>query len=225
MKEAGVTIAPAIMVSEWEELLEAISFVGSFSKHAQIDVMDGHLVPSFSFPYNKTMLDGRRIENPHNIFLEVHLMVQHPQEVGRRFIHAGASRIVAQVEGFREGELLRVYESWSEEDCALGISILLDTPLADIDELVRSGLVDVIQVMSIQKIGFQGEPFDERAYARIRELKALYPHMKVSVDGGVSVDNITHLIHAGADILSIGSAIMKSSNPASAYNAFTNQRT
>ena len=98
-----------------------------------------------------------------------------------------------------------------------GISLVLDTPLTSIQSLVASHEVDMVQVMSIARIGVQGSRFDDRAYERIRALRAQFPELPIAVDGGVAQDNAALLVAAGATHLGVGSAIVKSPDPAAAY--------
>ena len=79
--------------------------------------------------------------------------------------------------------------------------------------IINSGAVSLVQVMSIARVGYQGEKFDGRALARIRELRELYPSVTIAVDGGVNSENIKSLFDAGANSFGIGSRIMKAENP------------
>lgn len=217
MSQRLPTIAPAIIADEWDSLVAQIEQVHSAAERIQIDVMDGQLVPSFSFPYNKTMLANQTLPHANDIHFEAHLMVQHPQEVGIRFIHAGARSIIAQIEGFRVGEASRVYNIWKEAGAVeTGVSLMLDTPIEHVYPLIENGDVALVQVMSIARIGFQGEAFDSRALMRIQELKERYPNVTIAVDGGVSADNLETLLDAGATQFGIGSAIMRAENPSEA---------
>lgn len=215
-------IEPAIMADEWESLVAHIESIADVATHVQIDVMDGHLVPSISFPYNKTFLEDQRLPHADTISFSAHLMVQHPQEVGHRFIDAGVRRIVAQIEGFREGEVSRVCEEWKQRGVQTGISLLLDTALEDIEPLVESEVVSIVQVMSIARIGYQGEPFDERALVRIAQLRRKYPDVTIAVDGGVNEETLEPLLDAGANLFGVGSAIMKAEEPEQAYTHLSN---
>ncbi len=213
MKRPQPVIAPAIMADEWDVLVSEIERVAPTASRIQIDVMDGHLVPSFSFPYNKTMLSNQQLPHKDTITFDVHLMVQHPQEVGHRFIDAGASCITAQIEGFRVGEAQRVYEEWKDRGANVGVSLLLDTPLSEIVPLIENDAISLVQVMSIARIGYQGEAFDGRAISRVRILRERYPDVTIAVDGGVHAETLPTLRAAGADIFNIGSAIMHTNNP------------
>lgn len=89
----------------------------------------------------------------------------------------------------------------------VGLGIALDTPIAKLDSLAPLG--DFIQTMGIAVLGHQGEPFDPRALARVRELRERFPSHPISVDGGVEIDNARALVEAGASRLVAGSAIFE----------------
>jgi len=73
-----------------------------------------------------------------------------------------------------------------------------------------------VQCMGIKKIGFQGQSFDESVIERVRLLRASFPQLMISVDGGVNESNIVALAEAGADHLVVGSAIWSSETPTDA---------
>tara|TARA_B100000745_G_scaffold205743_1_gene136009 strand:+ start:616 stop:1281 length:666 start_codon:yes stop_codon:yes gene_type:complete len=212
MKNALPIVQPAVMADEWVLLMASITRV-DFASHIQIDVMDGILVPSTSFPYNETNLEGRKL--PEGVDFEAHLMVVNPEAMGIAFIQAGCRRITAQLEGFGTG-IVDVIQRWRIAGAeAVGISIMLDTPLTHIDELIPH--IDSLQIMSIASIGYQGHAFDERALIRIRELSKRYPDVIIAVDGGVNESNIHLVTAAGADVIGVGSALMRTDNPKETY--------
>ena len=208
------------MAGEWGELVAEIERIANFALRIQIDVMDGHLVPSISFPYNKTILSEQEFPYKGRIDFDIHLMVQNPQEVGNRFIKAGATTIIAQIEGFRESTADSVFREWKENGAVTGVSLLLDTPIEEIVPLIESNVVSIVQVMSIARIGYQGEKFDERAITRIKELREMYPEITIAVDGGVKIENVKRIVATGVHIIGVGSAIMKEEDPVGALYMF-----
>ena len=64
--------------------------------------------------------------------------------------------------------------------------------------------------MGIEKIGFQGQNFDERVINQVKSLRTKYPELKISVDGSVNENTAPELIKAGVDRLIIGSALLRS---------------
>lgn len=209
---------PALMAGDWKTLLAKIDAVRDVARVVQVDVMDGVFVSPRSFPYTEISLNVSAFPYGDILFYEVHLMVQDPQDIGSTFIRAGAKRIIGHIESFDSVDAARrCLRHWRAEGVQAGISLLINTPLAAITPLIESGDVDVVQVMSIAEIGYQGHPFDERAIERVRALRKQYPELTISVDGGVSKENARTLVDAGADILCVGSAILKSKNPHKAY--------
>lgn len=211
-------VLPAIMPRTTDELRTTVLSVLTYARTVHLDIMDGMLVPHASWPYTEggmspTVLPSADI----CAHIEAHLMVQDPAAAGAALARAGVPSIIAQFEGFRDVDAARqAIALWRAEGARrIGISILLDTPIADAAPLFDD--TDLIQIMSIARIGFQGEPFDIRAVARVRDVHAAYPGACICVDGGVSKDNIARLAGVGASRFAVGSSIMRTSDPAAAY--------
>lgn len=196
-----------------------------FTPLVQLDVADGAFVPAKSWPY----FEGQQAELQHladgpanlpcsdAVQYEIHLMTDTPRDIGTLFARAGAARILGHVEAFAgTGEAQSALQVWREAGAKeVGLAVLLDTPLSFVQTLAES--CDVIQLMSIAKLGYQGAAFEPSVVGRIRELHASYPAVVIEVDGGVSEHNIAELVRAGATRFGVGSAITKAPNPESAY--------
>jgi ribulose-phosphate 3-epimerase len=74
--------------------------------------------------------------------------------------------------------------------------------------------------MGIDNIGFQGQKFDARVIDKIRAVKERFPDIKITIDGGVSLENAQTLLDAGADRLVVGSQIFNSDNIVETYHQF-----
>ena len=207
------------------ELAKRSAEFTSFATMVQLDIADGNFAPVVSWPYfhgQKQELDrmgasGECLPHSDALQYEIHMMVREPGEVGTLLARAGAHRLVPHIEAFENTDAARrAFAAWKAAGAQeIGLAILIDTPLEALDALI--GEIDVVQVMSIAKIGRQGEPFDERALHRVEELHAQYPDLMVSVDGGISEANVELLVRAGANRLCVGSAISKAANPAAAF--------
>jgi len=210
----------AIMAANWDTLLKKLNLVSDFSNQIQIDVMDGILSTSISFPYTDNKgFSKNNLPNTDSVDYEVHLMVADPLMVGLQFIELGVESIVAQIEGFKDyKDIENVLKEWKTiGDVKIGLSIMLDTEIDKIKKIIDSDLLDYVQVMSIARIGYQGEKFDERTINRVKELRSKYPNLTISVDGGVGEENILRLKEAGVNIFSVGSTIVNSDNPENSY--------
>jgi len=211
-------VMPGIMPKSFSDLENLSQSVSSFAQWVQLDVMDGLFVPEKSWPYIGGTPAGEVRKNPlpESVSFEIHLMVKNPKEVGIAFAESGARRIIPHIEVFDEPEdaieALSEYTDAGAEE--VGISLLLDTPIASIEPLLFEGSVDIVQVMGIAEIGFQGHKFEDRTLERISRLRGDHPDLIISVDGGVSKENAGALIEAGANRLVSGSAVLKSDDPA-----------
>ncbi|WKZ26501.1 MAG: hypothetical protein QY304_00135 [Candidatus Paceibacterota bacterium] len=219
-----IKVIPAIIPKSFHDLEEKMSQVVGLVPLVQIDVMDGKLTPEASWPYlNSENTDFVAIKKEEKEFpfweeldFEVDLMVRQPENVWFDWIIAGAKRIIFHVESTEDlGSLVKNFkEKLPASDSALhielGLALDIDTPNEKVYPFVPE--LDFVQFMGIAKIGFQGQPFDERVLEKIKSFKQKFPEAIVSVDGGVSLETAPRLIEAGATRLASGSAIFESGN-------------
>ena len=217
-----VETIPALLSRSREEIHKAAQSVLPFALTVQLDVVDGLFNNNLTWPYESTGLieagfDELALPSLTELYWEVHLMTQMPQALGEKFIAMGAKRIIAHIEALGNADVARdTFDVWHAAGAHVGVSLLLDTPISAIEELVHD--VEVVQVMSIAQIGVQGYTFDARATVRITELRNRYPHIVIAVDGGVNAANAPELVAAGANRLCVGSAILKAEDPRAAYD-------
>lgn len=200
-------IIPAIIPKNFDDLKTKISFVKGMTNYVQIDITDGIFVSSKSWPFSDEMWSlGIHLTLPcEECNLEFDLMINRPEEKIQNWLEIGAKRIVIHVESTNNlekiiGELKGKVE--------IGLAFNINTSFELFDNLLNK--VDFIQLMGIEKIGFQGEQFSEKVFEKIKELKIKKPDIIISVDGGVNLENAQRLIEAGVSRLVIGSAIFES---------------
>lgn len=220
-------IIPALMPKSFSELREKLELVSGLVSTIQLDVMDGIFVPPKSWPYSEDVnildeLIRDEVELPgwQDINFEVDLMVQNPEQIVDKWLCVGVSRVIIHIESTENlaDIVTRVESNVDRKNTAgddlyrveLGFAMDIDTPNESMYEWVPQ--VDFVQCMGIAKIGYQGNPFDERVVSKIKDLKDCYPDVIIQVDGGVSLDTAQQLIEAGAARLVSGSAIWKSGN-------------
>ncbi|GMQ94894.1 MAG: ribulose-phosphate 3-epimerase [Patescibacteria group bacterium] len=221
-------IIPAIMPKSFKELEEKASLLAGLVDVVQIDVMDGRFVPEKTWPYAgedvslKELAGGKRhFPESARLSYEIDLMVSQPEESMGSWIWAGARRIIFHIESIGDMDLF--WEKIShidppadflkalgveKSDVELGLALNIETPNEALFPHIEK--VDFVQCMGIARIGYQGEPFDERVLHKLRDLRKHYPELILSVDGGVNLETAPRLIEAGANRLVSGSAILES---------------
>ena len=214
-----IEITPAVLVKDFDELNEKLAKFVNITKMVQIDICDGKFVPSISWPMNQK--DQSSVQNILNeeegmpfweqLDYEFDLMVLNAHKQFDFFARLGAKKMVFHLEAeeassFRE--FLESLDPYFKDNVDIGLAINTTTNINKLDPFIN--LIDFVQCMGIEKIGFQGEPFDERVLNQIKDLRSKYPELKISVDGAINEGNAQKIIDAGATRLVIGSALLNS---------------
>lgn len=218
-----IEIIPALMAEDGSELADYAREFRGLIKTVQIDVMDGHFVPERSWPYASEQASFERIiEQKEGLPLwqelnyEADLMIAHTETEIDKWVQSGVERVIVHYEALKDPKAFFARDLFTEpvnkEFMQMGVAINIDTPSEEIFSYIESGAVSFVQCMGIAQIGYQGQPFDERVLPKIEGLRKHYPELIISVDGGVGFDTIADLVHAGANRLVSGSAILESGN-------------
>ncbi|MCJ7814276.1 MAG: ribulose-phosphate 3-epimerase [Candidatus Atribacteria bacterium] len=173
-----------------------------------LDIMDGNFVPNISF-------GPRIVESIRSITslpLEVHLMVEKPENHIKSFINAGGDIIIVHYETSKH--LDRLIQIINEAGVKSGIALNPATPLSVIEYLTSE--IDFLLLMTVNP-GFGGQKFIPQMIAKIEKARNIIDNQKKSIslgiDGGINLDNISEVIKAGAEIIVVGQLISKSANP------------
>jgi ribulose-phosphate 3-epimerase len=197
-------IIPSIIARDFAEVKKKIASVEALVTWAQVDIMDGRFVLPSTWAVAEDLY-----ELPGQTKIEAHLMVEQPEDILPEWLKY-ADRILVHYES--TNIFPAIAESFTGHLVELGVVLNLDTPLAVLENLPEN--VKVVQLMSINKVGYQGEDLNEEIFARIKTLRKMLPNVKISIDGGVTLENARALVAAGADNLIVGSAIWQASNVA-----------
>jgi len=201
-------IAPSILSADFSKLgdeIKAVETAGADWIHA--DVMDGHFVPNITIG----PLVVEAVRRVTNLPIDVHLMIENPDNYISAFAEAGASYISVQVETCihlnRTVQLIK--------DCGAHAGVVLNpsTPLASLEWIIED--VDYVLIMSVNP-GFGGQAFIPGSLAKIKVLRKQIQERGlaalIEVDGGVNEKTIAEIAAAGADIFVAGSAIFGSTD-------------
>ena len=89
-----IQIAPSILAADFARLAEAIRMVEAGADVIHVDVMDGHFVPNITMGPPVVASLSKATTLP----LDVHLMIEEPDDYIPAFVEAGASWISVHVE-------------------------------------------------------------------------------------------------------------------------------
>jgi len=138
--------------------------------------------------------------------IDVHLMVDAPENYIEPFAKAGASRLSFHPETVDNPEM--VLQKIRGAGMEVGLAFNPDKPVNISDELLAS--LDLILIMSVFP-GFSGQAFIKESLKKMKEtrerLDKLNAKTYLAVDGGLKTDNIGDVARAGANYFVIGSGL------------------
>lgn len=197
-------IAPSILSANFAKLGQEVDdVVAAGCEWIHFDVMDNHYVPNLTFgPMICEALREHGVTAP----IDVHLMVEPVDQMIESFAKAGASSITFHPEASKH--IHRSLSLIKQYGCLAGIVLNPATPLTYVEECIEE--LDLVMVMSVNP-GFGGQSFIPSSLDKIRRLRELAEskgkNIRISVDGGVKLNNIKEIADAGADTFVMGSAI------------------
>jgi len=211
-------LAPSLLAADFTRLGDEIQTCIDNDIHwLHCDIMDGHFVPNIS--YGPFIVDAIRDAAP-DAFLDVHLMIENPDQYIEAFANAGANLISVHQETCPH--LHRTIQHIKGHDCMAGVVL---NPATSVDLLYPIlADVDLVLVMSVNP-GFGGQSFIESSLQKVYKLKAIREQMNhnylIEVDGGVNSGNCTKLVQKGADVLVAGSSVFKKDDTPAAIKELT----
>lgn len=184
-----------------------------------VDVMDGHFVPNLTM--GADMIRGLRRHLP-DVYLDVHLMVERPQEYVEAFAEAGANQFAFHAEvcppGDGGAQGLALIERIHALGMDAGVVVNPPTPVQAVEPYLDA--VDLVLVMSVNP-GRSGQSFMPEVLEKTRWVaQRVGPATRVEMDGGLSPSTAPLAVEAGADTLVTASALFGSDDPKRVIEAF-----
>ncbi|MCJ8006220.1 ribulose-phosphate 3-epimerase [Lederbergia wuyishanensis] len=203
-----IKIAPSILAADFSKLAEEVKDVEKGgADYIHIDVMDGHFVP------NITMgpIAVEAVRKVTNLPLDVHLMIENPDQYIKAFVEAGADIITVHVEATHH--LHRTLQEIRRLGVKSGVVLNPATPASTIAHVLEE--IDMVLLMTVNP-GFGGQAFIDAVLPKMREVRRMIEekglNIDIEVDGGIHEGTIKACQEAGANVFVAGSAIFNKSD-------------
>jgi ribulose-phosphate 3-epimerase len=196
-------VLPSILSADMARLGEEIEKVkAGGARVIHVDVMDGHFVPNITIGPPVV----RSLRRATDLLLDVHLMIEDPDQYVPQFIEAGADVVTVHQETCRH--LDRTLSLMRASGAEAGVAINPATPVETLSEVLET--VDLVLVMSVNP-GFGGQKFIPNALNKLRQLDRERNErgldFRLEVDGGITPENLQDVVRAGADWVVAGNSV------------------
>jgi ribulose-phosphate 3-epimerase len=198
-----IKIAPSILSADFSRLGEEIKDVEKGgADYIHVDVMDGHFVPNITIG----PLIVEAIRPITSLPLDVHLMIENPDQYIPIFAKAGADIITVHVEACPH--LHRTIQLIKSHGIKAGVVLNPHTPVSMIEHVLED--IDMVLLMTVNP-GFGGQKFIQSVLSKIKQVADMVRErnlqVEIEVDGGVNVETAKLCVEAGANVLVAGSAV------------------
>ena len=188
-------IAPSLLAADWKNIQTELDSIKT-ADWLHLDVMDGAFVPPITFGPKLV----KACKNACSLPLDVHLMIEKPENHIEQFVEAGANLITVHQEACNH--LHRVIELIKSKNIKAGVALNPSTPVSSLEDIVKD--LDLILIMSVNP-GWGGQKFIESSLSKITQARELInknnSKCHVQVDGGVSSKTAKKCLQAGACLL------------------------
>lgn len=202
-------IAPSLLAADFLKLQEEVEIVNnSAADWLHLDVMDGMFVPNISFGPMVIEFVKKIVKKP----CDVHLMIEQPGRYAQEFKNAGADHLTIHIEAcpMLHQDITQIKALGMKA----GVAVNPHTPVSLLSDILHE--ISIVNLMSVNP-GFGGQKFIPYTLEKIRQLKKMISErgldVLIEIDGGVTIDNASEIIAAGADVLVAGSTVFRAEDP------------
>ncbi len=194
-------IVPTVLAESADQYKQQVERITGFAERVHIDISDGDFAPSFTVGVSELWA-------PEGWTVDIHAMVNNLDEYMPKIIALRPNTLIIHAEA--KGDVISWLRQTKQAGIRAGLALLRPTVPSTVAEMIK--LADHVMVFSGQ-LGRFGGNASMMQLEKIRLIKSINPNVEIGWDGGVTVENAYSLVQGGVNVLNVGSAIQKASDP------------
>ncbi|MGR3221038.1 MAG: ribulose-phosphate 3-epimerase [Candidatus Anammoxibacter sp.] len=212
-----IKISASVLSADPMQLGDAVKSVENANvDFIHIDVMDGHFVPNLTMG---TFI-AKGIKDITNIPLDIHLMIDNPDEFIKPFAEIGDEGDIITFHIETTDNPLKTISSIKDFGLLAGVALNPLTPIQSIENLMES--VDLILAMTVIP-GFSGQKFMTEVMPKLENIsKNMRNGTYLEVDGGLTAVTIPIAVRNGANLIAAASSIFNPTDTVQAVQELRN---
>ena len=198
-------ITPTILAESAEQYKEQVERVTGFAERVHIDISDGEFAPTFTIGVPEMWA-------PEGWLVDVHVMANDLAEYVPKLIALRPNLIIVHAEA--KSDVVSALRQIKQAGVRAGLALLRPTVPSTVKEMIREA--EHVMIFS-GELGRFGGTASLMQLEKIRLIKAINSNIEIGWDGGVTTENAYSLVQGGINVLNVGGAIQKASDPHLVY--------
>lgn len=198
-------IAPAILAENPQQYKEQVERVSGFAERVHIDLTDGEFAPSFTVGVNDLWA-------PEGWTVDIHVMAHDLDKFIPKLVSLRPNMVIVHAES--NGDVMAALNQIKQAGIRAGVALLRPTVPRTVEQFIQAA--DHVLIFS-GELGRFGGTASLMQLEKIRLVKAINPNVEIGWDGGVTIDNAYSLVRGGVNVLNVGGAIQKASDPQAVF--------
>ena len=202
---SSAVLAPTILAENAEQYKEQVERITGFAERVHIDIADGDFAPTFT-------VGVPELWAPEGWTIDIHAMVNNLDEYVPKLIALRPHLIIIHAEA--EGDVVAALQQIKQAGIMAGLALLKPTVPRTVEAMIKEAEHVLIFSGELGKFGGSASLMQ---LEKIRLVKSINANVEIGWDGGVMAENAYSLVQGGVNVLNVGGAIQKASDPHAAF--------
>lgn len=201
----SAVLAPTILAENSEQYKEQVERITGFAERVHIDIADGDFAPTFT-------VGVPELWAPEGWTIDIHAMVNSLEEYVPKLIALRPHLIIVHAEA--QDNVVTALQQIKQAGIMAGLALLKPTVPRTVEAMIKEAEHVLIFSGELGKFGGSASLMQ---LEKIRLIKSINANVEIGWDGGVMAENAYSLVQGGVNVLNVGGAIQKASDPHVAF--------